>query len=106
LGFSRDANSATYGGRDILELLTGEDLFISYVPCDFKAATAYISSDQVDLGVTVLSSLGGRHVDNLTGSSLDENVSTLPEGRTLSARDYLAQIIPFLTFKPNLRVGL
>jgi len=39
----------------------------------------------VDLGVTVLSSLGGRHVDDLTGSSLDEDVSTLPEGRTLGA---------------------
>jgi hypothetical protein len=35
--------------------------------------------------VTVLSSLGGRHVDDLTGSSLDEDVSTLPEGRTLGA---------------------
>ena len=45
----------------------------------------HVGSDQMDLGVTVLSSLGGRHVDDLTGSSLDENVSTLPEGRTLGA---------------------
>jgi hypothetical protein len=35
--------------------------------------------------VTVLSSLGGRHVDDLTGSSLDKNVSTLSEGGTLGA---------------------
>ena len=53
------------------------------------AKRAHVGSDQVDLGVTVLSSLGGRHVDDLTGSSLDKNVSTLPKGRTLGA-DILA----------------
>ena len=58
------------GGRaEIFQLLLGED----------------VDGDQMDLGVTVLSSLGSRHVDDLTGSSLDEDVSTLPEGRTLGA---------------------
>ena len=35
--------------------------------------------------MSVLSGLGGGHVDDLTGSSLDEDVSTLPERGTLSA---------------------
>lgn len=37
----------------------------------------------MDLGVTVLTSLGGGHFDNLTGSSLDDNVAVLSQGRTL-----------------------
>lgn len=37
------------GGRKILKLLVGED----------------VDSNHVHLGVTVLSSLGGRHVNNL-----------------------------------------
>lgn len=55
------------GGRDILELLAGED----------------VNGDQVNLGVTVLASLGGRHVDNLAGAALDHNMSVLAKSRAL-----------------------
>lgn len=55
------------GWRKILQLLLGEDVF----------------SDEMNLGVSMLSGLGGRHVDDLAGAVLDENVSTLPQGRTL-----------------------
>ena len=55
------------GGRQIFELLASED----------------VDSDQVDLGVTVLSSLGGRHVDNLAGTTLDHNVTVLTQSRAL-----------------------
>lgn len=51
----------------ILQLLLGEDVF----------------SDEMNLGVSMLSGLGGRHVDDLARTVLDENVSTLPQGRTL-----------------------
>ena len=55
------------GGAEILELLASED----------------VDGDQVDLGVTVLTSLGGRHVNNLAWSALDHNVAVLAESRTL-----------------------
>lgn len=55
------------GGREILELLAGED----------------ISGNEMDLGVTVLTGLGGRHIDNLAGSSLDNNVTVLSQSRAL-----------------------
>lgn len=56
------------GGRaQILELLAGED----------------VDGDKVDLGVTVLASLGGRHVDNLAGAALDHDEAVLAEGRAL-----------------------
>ena len=55
------------GGRQILELLAGED----------------VNGDQVDLGVTVLAGLGGRHVDDLAGTALDDDVAVLSQGRTL-----------------------
>lgn len=55
------------GGRQILELLAGED----------------IDGDQVDLGVTVLASLGGRHVDDLAGAALDHDVTVLAQSRAL-----------------------
>jgi len=55
------------GGRQILELLAGED----------------IDGDQVDLGVTVLASLGGRHVDDLAGATLDHDVTVLAQSRAL-----------------------
>jgi hypothetical protein len=55
------------GGRQIFELLAGED----------------VNGDQVDLGVTVLAGLGGRHVDNLAGTALDDDVAVLSQGRTL-----------------------
>lgn len=55
------------GGRQILQLLAGED----------------IDGDQMDLGVTVLASLGGRHVDDLAGAALDHDVTVLAQGRAL-----------------------
>lgn len=55
------------GWGQIFELLAGED----------------VDGDDVDLGVTVLSSLGGRHVNDLAWSALDDDVSVLSESRTL-----------------------
>jgi hypothetical protein len=55
------------GGREILELLAGED----------------IDGDKVDLGVTVLASLGGGHVDDLAGTALDNDVTVLTQSRAL-----------------------
>lgn len=55
------------GGAEFFELLAGED----------------VEGDQVDLGVTVLSSLGGRHVDDLAGTVLDDDETVLPQSRTL-----------------------
>lgn len=51
----------------LLKLLAGED----------------INGDQVDLGVSVLAGLGGRHIDNLTWTGLDADESVLSQGRTL-----------------------
>lgn len=55
------------GGREILKLLASED----------------IDGDKVDLGVTVLSSLGGGHVDDLAGTALDDDVTVLTQSRAL-----------------------
>jgi len=56
------------GGRaEILVLLLGED----------------VERDQVNLGVTVLASLGGRHVDDLARAVLDDNEAVLPQSRAL-----------------------
>lgn len=55
------------GGRQILELLASED----------------IDGDDVDLGVTVLAGLGGRHVDNLAGAALNDDVTVLTQSRAL-----------------------
>jgi hypothetical protein len=55
------------GGRQIFKLLAGED----------------VDGDQVDLGVTVLSSLGGRHIDDLARAALDHNVAALTQSRAL-----------------------
>ena len=55
------------GGRDVFQLLLGED----------------IRGNQVDLGVSVLSSLGGGHVNDLAGSTLDDDETVLSEGRAL-----------------------
>jgi len=61
-------NVHVMGGRaKFLELLAGED----------------IDGNQMDLGVTVLAGLGGRHVDDLAGTVLDANEAVLPQGRTL-----------------------
>ena len=37
----------------------------------------------MDLGVTVLSSLGGGHVDDLAWATLDDNEAVLSQGGTL-----------------------
>lgn len=42
-----------------------------------------IKGDNVDLGVTVLSGLGGRHINDLAWSLLDDNETVLSKGRTL-----------------------
>lgn len=55
------------GGGQILKLLAGED----------------IDGDDVDLGVTVLASLRGGHLDDLAGAALDDDVTVLPQGRAL-----------------------
>jgi hypothetical protein len=48
---------------DILELFTGEQ----------------IDGDHMDLCVTVLAGLGGRHLHDFAGATLDHNVTALPE---------------------------
>lgn len=55
------------GWGQIFVLLAGED----------------VKGDQMDLGVTVLASLGCGHVDNLAWSVLDDNETVLSESRTL-----------------------
>jgi len=55
------------GWAEFFELLASED----------------IDSNKMDLGVTVLASLGGRHVDDLAGTILDHNEAVLPQGRAL-----------------------
>ena len=42
-----------------------------------------VEGDKVDLGVTVLASLGGRHVDNLARATLDHDETVLAQGRAL-----------------------
>ena len=46
-------------------------------------ASEDIGSNKMDLGVTVLASLGGGHVDNLAGAVLDDNESVLAQSRAL-----------------------
>jgi len=61
-------NVHVVGGRaEIFQLLLGED----------------VDGDQMDLGVTVLSGLGGGHLDNLARAVLDADETVLPQGRTL-----------------------
>ena len=55
------------GWREILQLLASED----------------VKRSQVNLCVTVLSSLGGGHVDDLAGATLDDNEAVLSQGGTL-----------------------
>ena len=55
------------GGGQILVLLAGED----------------IDTDKVNLGVTVLASLGGGHLDDLARAVLDHDVAVLAQGRAL-----------------------
>jgi hypothetical protein len=46
-------------------------------------ASEDVDGDKMDLGVTVLASLGGRHVDNLARAILNHNEAVLPQGRAL-----------------------
>lgn len=55
------------GGGEILELLASED----------------VNSNEMDLGVTVLASLGGGHVDDLAGAVLDHDETVLAQSRAL-----------------------
>jgi hypothetical protein len=55
------------GGREIFVLLASED----------------VESSEMDLGVTVLAGLGGRHVDNLARAALDDDVTVLTQSRAL-----------------------
>jgi hypothetical protein len=55
------------GRRQIFQLLVGED----------------VEGDQVNLGVTVLASLGGGHFDDLARATLDHDVAVLAQGRAL-----------------------
>jgi len=56
------------GGRaKFFKLLAGED----------------IDGNKMDLCVTMLASLGGRHIDDLAGAVLNHNEAVLPQGRTL-----------------------
>jgi hypothetical protein len=56
------------GGRaQLLELLASED----------------VDGNEMDLGVAVLASLGGGHVDNLAGAALDHDEAVLAQSRAL-----------------------
>lgn len=61
-----DVHVVGRGGK-IFELLAGED----------------VDGNHVDLGVTVLASLGGGHVNNLARAALDNDVTVLPQSRAL-----------------------
>jgi len=56
------------GGTHVLVLPLGED----------------VDGGEVDLGVAVLAGLGGGHVDNLAGPSLDHDESVLAQGGALN----------------------
>jgi len=58
------------GWAEFFELLAGED----------------IDGNKMDLCVTVLASLGGRHVDDLAGAVLDADESVFSQGRTLHGK--------------------
>lgn len=42
-----------------------------------------VNGNKMDLGVSVLASLGGGHVDDLAGTALDDDVAVLAKGRAL-----------------------
>src|SRR4051812_9755406 len=61
-------NIHVMGGRaKLFKLLAGED----------------VNGDKMDLGMTVLASLGGRHVDDLAGAVFDHDETVLSQGRAL-----------------------
>lgn len=46
-------------------------------------ASEDVGTDKMDLGVTVLASLGGGHVDDLAGAALDDDDTVLAQSRAL-----------------------
>jgi hypothetical protein len=42
-----------------------------------------IDGNKMNLGVAVLASFRGRHIDNLAGATLNNNKAVLPQGRAL-----------------------
>ena len=46
-------------------------------------ASENIDGDEMDLGVTMLASLRGRHLDNFAGTCFDDNETILPQRRAL-----------------------
>ena len=46
-------------------------------------ASEEVNGNQMDLGVTVLSRLGGAHVDDLAGAVLDADKTVLPQSRKI-----------------------
>ena len=46
-------------------------------------ASEDIDSSEMNLSMTVLASLGGRHIDDLAGAVLDHNKTVLPQSRAL-----------------------
>lgn len=58
------------GRAEIFQFLAGED----------------VDGNQVDLGVTVLASLGGRHFDDFARAVLDDDEAVLPQGRALHGK--------------------
>ena len=59
----------------------------------------HVGSDQVDLGVSVLAGLGGRHVNDLAGTALDQDVARLAESGTLDADCQLLLILMRAAFQ-------
>ena len=55
------------GGRDIFQLFAGEN----------------VNSNKVNLGVTMLSSLGSGHINDFARAAFDNNVSVFPKCRAL-----------------------
>ena len=50
---------------------------------DSEGRETHIDGDKVDLGVTVLASLGGGHVNDLARAVLDDDETVLPQSRAL-----------------------
>ena len=46
-------------------------------------ASENVDGDKMDLGVTVFSSLGGRHFHDLAWAALNDDEAVLPQGRAL-----------------------
>jgi len=58
-----------------------------------------IEGNHVDLGVTVLASLGGGHLNNLAWPVLDHYKSTLAKGRALHGEGGRSPRIPLVEIK-------